>query len=335
MSGFLEAAKAFRDGDINAVLDSHVVLILADKSFHSGIDTVSLCLKQQTDFFKDMTQISKDSNITVSFRNAAGHLIKCFARDNRIGKIIEFNPDDVRQRIKLVIEYDGTEFSGFQIQPNVRTVQGELMDVLTTINNRPTGVAGASRTDAGVHALGQTVHFDTKYDFSEAKWLMILNHALPRDIHVKTVEKVHPTFHCRFDVESKEYRYVINLGEYSPLKRKYEWTPGKTLDLFKMENELSKLMGTHDFSSFCKGENESTIRTIYEASMSIRNEHLYLTFIGNGFLHNMIRLIVGALVEIASNQTDVDITTIISTKSRTHTQNLAIGGGLYLVKVTY
>lgn len=335
MSKFMDSAKAFCDGNMLASLDGDVVLILADKSYQQGKQAIIDSLINQLDFFSGMKIISDDSNVTVSFRNAQDHLIKCYAKGNLIGKIVEFNPDDIRQRIKLVIEYDGTNFSGFQIQPNVRTVQKELMDILTVINNRPTGVTGASRTDALVHALEQTVHFDTKYDFSEEKWLTILNHALPKDIHVKTVKKVHPLFHSRFDVDRKEYQYIINLGEYSALKRNYEWTPGRKIDLDIIEKELFKLVGTFDFSSFCKGEKESTKRTIYEASMKVKNKHLYLTFIGNGFLHNMIRLIVGSLVEIASGQTDIDILAIIADKSRTYTQNLAFGGGLYLVKVIY
>jgi tRNA pseudouridine38-40 synthase len=335
MSGFLTAAKAFTEGLLASSLHSEAQMRLADKTLLAGKESISSYLVSHPGFFAGMERISPDSEATVSYKNGLGDFIKLFPVGNLVGKIVEFHPDDVRQRIRVTVEYDGTDFAGFQTQTADRTVQSELMKVVSMVNDRPTPVTGASRTDAGVHAYGQVVHFDTKHDFSESKWRMILNHALPHDIHVVSVEKVHPVFHARFDVYSKEYHYALNLGDPSALRRNYEWALDRMLDLDILKAELAKIVGTHDFQSFCKGENESTIRTIFSAEMAVEGDHVTLIFIGNGFLHNMIRLLVGALVNIASGKTDADMTAILADRNRDHTHLLAPAGGLYLKKIVY
>lgn len=332
---FLQYAEQFKLGNLEGIFHPETRLIFPDKSVIFGRDSVLEYLRNHPQFFQGMERISPDSDVTVSFRIPDGDLIKIFSYEAYVGKIIWFEPSVVRQRIKLTLEYDGTEFRGFQMQKDLRTVQSELTEVLTRINNYPTPVTGASRTDAGVHALCQVVHFDTQYDFSEAKWKMILNHALPTDLHVIKAEKVHPLFHSRFDVSAKEYQYILNLGEYSALRRNQEWCLESPIDLAILERELKKIVGTHDFQSFCKGENESTIRTIYEASMKRDGDHLILTFHGDGFLHNMIRLLVGSMVAIASGLPSQDINSILADRNRDHTKYLAPSGGLYLVRIEY
>jgi len=332
---FLACAALFMKGEIAGVLHAETRLVMPDKSVICGSEAVSAYFLDHPDFFVGMEWISPDSQVTVSYRIAEGGLIKVFSYDDLIGKIIWFEPTVVRQRIKLTLEYDGTLFAGFQMQKDQRTVQSELTDVLSRINDHPTAVSGASRTDAGVHAFGQVAHFDTNHDFSERKWKIILNHALPADLHIVNVEKVHPLFHARFDVDTKEYQYILNLGDYSALRRNQEWSLEHPIDLGVLESELAKIVGTHDFQSFCKGENESTVRTIYEAKMTVQDTHVILHFKGNGFLHNMIRLLVGSMVAIASGVSSVDMTTILSDRNRIHTKYLAPSGGLYLLRITY
>jgi tRNA pseudouridine38-40 synthase len=332
---FLDYASHFMKGEIDGIFHLETRFIFPDKSVCSGRDAVIAYFAAHPDFFCGMERISPDSQVTLSYRIADGGLIKIFSYDDWIGKIIWFEPSVVRQRIKLTLEYDGTLFAGFQMQKDLRTVQSELTDVLTRINDHSTPVTGASRTDAGVHAFGQVAHFDTNHDFSERKWKIILNHALPADLHVVSVKKVHPLFHARFDVDTKEYQYILNLGDYSALRRNQEWSLEHPIDLAVLESELAKIVGTHDFQSFCKGENESTVRTIYEAKMTVKEDHVILSFKGNGFLHNMIRLLVGSMVAIASGVSTVDMTEILSDRNRIHTKYLAPSGGLYLLRINY
>lgn len=333
---FLDTLRAFSAGQIDASLfHSETGLRLPDKTLLRGPEAVCAHLRAHPEFFDGLLRISPDSSVTVTFRNAAGNFVKVFAEEDRIGKIVQFVPDEVRQRIKLTLEYDGTDFFGFQRQKEDRTVQGELETALSVVNGEPTPVTGASRTDAGVHALGQVAHFDTHRDFSEAKWEMILNHALPKDISVRKVEKVHPLFHSRFDVLRKEYRYVLRLGNPSALDRNREWAVPGPLDPSRLAAELKKVEGTHDFASFCKGENDDTVRTIFETRMETDAGRILLTFVGDGFLHNMIRLIVGTMVDIASGKIEDDLSRILAEKSRRSTRSLAPAGGLYLVRIDY
>ena len=333
---FSEALRAFSSGRIEeSLFHPETGFRLPDKSLLRGPEAVCAHLRSHPELFEGLLQISPDSSVTVTFRNASGDFVKVFSFGDRIGKIVHFVPDEIRQRIKLTLEYDGTDYYGFQRQKEDRTVQGELETALAVVNGGPTPVTGASRTDAGVHALGQVAHFDTHRDFSEEKWEMILNHALPKDIAVRKVEKVHPLFHSRYDVLRKEYRYVLRLGSPSALNRNREWAVPGPLDLSRLADELKKVEGTHDFASFCKGENDDTVRTIFETRMEADQGRLLLTFVGDGFLHNMIRLIVGTIVDIASGKIEDDLSRILSEKSRRSTRSLAPARGLYLVRIDY
>ena len=264
-----------------------------------------------------------------------GNVVKIAFKNNKISKIVIEAQNPNIQRIKLTIEYDGTLYSGFQRQSSLDTIQARLENALLEMTSRPTVIYGASRTDAGVHAYGQVVHFDTELTIPQDNWVIALNSLLPKDIRVKTAETVSQLFHSRFDVVSKEYRYVLNMGEFTPFTRFFEWTVSNNFDIEVLKQELKKIEGTHDFSSFCKGDKDSKVRTIYETRFEKINDKLYLTFIGNGFLHNMIRILVMTLVKIASKQIDADILTILNLKNRDMTKQLAPSSGLYLVKVNY
>ncbi len=238
------------------------------------------------------------------------------------------------RRIRALISYDGTLFYGFQAQKDERTVQAEIDSILTEINGFPTRLRGASRTDAGVHATGQVIDFETARVFTPAKWMHILNRRLPKDIHVKSVHVAPPLFHSRFDVEKKQYRYTLNQGEYDPLRRNFEWTV-ENLDLEVLKHNLGMLLGRHDFTSFCHGEKDDRTRTIFKADYENTGNRLELVFVGDGFLHYMLRLIVYQLVQIASGKVEHDIAGLLSDMSRKRTTRMAPAGGLCLEKVFY
>ena len=332
---FAEALSRFQTGNPDGILHPEAGLRLPDKVLIRGETAVAEYFRAHPELFSGLVPISPDSEVTVTFKNNGGALIKIFAYEGKIGKIVEFRPDDIRQRLKLTIEYDGTDFSGFQIQPEGRTVQDELQKAVSLINGAPTAVTGASRTDAGVHALGQVVHFDTNHPFTEDKWVQILRHALPPDIGVVSLEYTHPLFHARYDVEWKEYRYILHFGSPSAFLRNREWTVDPSLNRSRLAQEMQKIVGTHDFSAFCKGANPDGVRTIFQAETADFGDRLHLRFVGDGFLHNMIRLLVGSMVEIASGRSEIDITALLSDRSRRHTRFLAPAGGLYLVSVHY
>ena len=155
-------------------------------------------------------------------------------------------------RYLITFSYDGSKYKGYQKQPEVTTIQGELEKVLTGINNSEVLVSASGRTDAGVHALNQTAHFDLDINITSEKLKMALNSLLPSDIYVKKVEEVDRDFHARFNVKEKEYIYKINVGEYNPLEKDYVYQYNKELDVVKMKEAIKYFEGTHDFKSFTK-----------------------------------------------------------------------------------
>lgn len=244
------------------------------------------------------------------------------------------------QRLKCIISYDGTNFSGYQVQPNKRTVQGELEACLAKIHKgKEVKVFASGRTDAGVHAKGQVIHFDSFLSIPEKRWPVALNSLLPDDIAVLSAEYVSSSFHARFDAMGKEYRYVLRLSlSPDPFMRNYAHQYPYPLNLEAMEEGAIFLLGTHDFTSFCsaKTEVEDRIRTITEICFLKEEELLTLKFIGDGFLYNMVRILVGTLLEIGSGEKKPeDIQKILAEKDRRLAGKTAPANGLYLWKVFY
>lgn len=244
------------------------------------------------------------------------------------------------QRYKCIISYDGTWFSGYQVQPNKRTIQSEIETVLTKMHKgRNIKITGSGRTDAGVHAKGQVLHFDSPLSIPEEKWEMALNSLLPEDISVMSVEKVHERFHARFDTSGKEYRYFLNISrKRDPFQRNFAYQYPYPLDLEAMEEASQYLLGEHDFSSFCsaKTEVEDKVRTIEKIEISQEGERLSFRFIGNGFLYNMVRILVGTLLEVGSgDRKPTEILDILEKKDRRYAGKTAPGHGLYLWEVFY
>jgi tRNA pseudouridine38-40 synthase len=243
-------------------------------------------------------------------------------------------------RYKSIISYDGSGFSGYQVQPNKRTVQSVLESVLTKMHKGETvKVSGSGRTDAGVHAKGQVIHFDSPLMIPEDKWEKALNSLLPEDISVSSVVSVDESFHARFHALGKEYRYVLHLSsKRDPLQRKFAYHYPYRLNLDAMEQASKFFLGTHDFTSFCaaKTEVEDKVRTIESIDFTRVDELLTIRFVGNGFLYNMVRILVGTLLEVGSGERrPEDIPIILAHKDRRVSGKTAPAHGLYLWEVFY
>lgn len=245
-------------------------------------------------------------------------------------------------RFFITFSYDGSKYKGYQKQPRVKTVQGELECVLKTINNNEKVTVSASgRTDAGVHALNQRAHFDLKISITPEKLKGALNGMLPSDIYVKNVEVVEEDFHARFNVKAKEYIYKINMGEYNPIEKDYVYQYNKKLDVVAMERALKYLEGTHDFKSFTKADDEKDdfVRTIVQTNLTrdLKNLNIItISFLGTGFLRYMVRNMVGYLIEVGEGKhTSDDIIDVLNACDRTHAGITANPEGLYLKDVFY
>lgn len=240
-------------------------------------------------------------------------------------------------RYLVNIKYDGSNFNGFQIQKNDRTIQGEITKVLNKILNDEIKIVGCSRTDAGVHANDFYFHFDSLKDLDIQKLKHSLNSLLPDDIYVKNVKLVNDEFHARYSVKDKEYKYVINEGEYNPVKRNYELEYCKTIDTEKLEEAAKKLIGEKDFKAFTSdNEKENTIRCVKYIRIEKVNKIVNIYVNANGFLKYMVRNIIGLLLEINEGKKKIeDIDKIIESKDRTNLGICASSNGLYLNKVNY
>ncbi|AZU59941.1 tRNA pseudouridine(38-40) synthase TruA [Neobacillus mesonae] len=245
------------------------------------------------------------------------------------------------QRYKAIIAYDGTEFFGYQVQPNKRTVQSELEAVLAKMHKgAEVKVTASGRTDAGVHARGQVVHFDSPLFIPEEKWVIALNSLLPDDLSVLTVEMVNESFHARFAAVGKEYRYRLLLSKMrDPFESRYAYRYPYPLDLEAMQAASCYLVGRPlDFTSFCSAKTEvvDKVRTIETIDYVLDGDLLTLRFVGNGFLYNMVRILVGTLLEVGSgDRKPEEMADILERQDRRFAGKTAPAHGLYLWEVFY
>ncbi|MFC4411893.1 tRNA pseudouridine(38-40) synthase TruA [Chungangia koreensis] len=244
------------------------------------------------------------------------------------------------KRMKAVISYDGSGFAGYQVQPGHRTVQLELEKVLTSMHKGTlVRVSASGRTDAGVHAIGQVIHFDTSLSIPEDRWQKALNVQLPADIRVMSVEEAPEGFHARFSATGKVYRYKWSLTPvHSPFERFHTTHVTYPLDIARMREAAAYFIGTYDFTSFCsaKAEVEDRVRTIHRLEFERHGDQLHLVIQGNGFLYNMVRIIAGTLFDIGIGKKDpTDIPGILEEKDRRAAGKTAPAQGLYLEKVIY
>ncbi len=243
--------------------------------------------------------------------------------------------------VKLTLAYDGTDFHGFQRQPGLRTVQGELETWLSGVAGQAVEVIGASRTDAGVHARAQAVQFDAvKVPIPIERLLLFSKGTLPPDIVVTNVEKVPENYHVRFNALWKTYRYVLDLGKVPDVfQKRFAYHVATPIIATAMQTAADQLLGTHDFTSFCtaRAQQENKVRTIYQISCQRQADDLmYIDVTGNGFLHHMVRNIVGSLVAIGNGKMAIDaIPAILNAKDRRMAGPTAPAHGLTLWHIEY
>ena len=243
------------------------------------------------------------------------------------------------KNIKLVIEYEGTTFSGWQRQIGERTVEEEVEKVLKKITKEDTKLIGSGRTDAKVHAFGQVANFKTRSTIPASRFKYILNTRLPDDITIKESKEVDMDFHSRFSAKAKKYRYIIyNSKMPSALYRNFSYHIARDIDIDKMRDASKEFIGTHDFTSF-KGRRsvvKDGIRTIYKIEIQRNKDFIELTSIGKSFLKYMIRIIVGTLLEVGYGKLSrEEVREIISAKDRSKAKKTAEPQGLFLLKVYY
>lgn len=244
------------------------------------------------------------------------------------------------QNYKLTIQYDGTRYNGWQRQGNTEnTIQGKLNEIIGKYLNEEIDIAGSGRTDAGVHAYGQVANFKTAKCFDKEKFLTDVNSYLPKDIRITAVESVDERFHARLSAVSKTYEYVIDNGKVSDVfKRKYAYRIEAPLNVEKMKEAAARLIGTHDYLSFCGNRKfkKSSVRSVMDISVEKVDDKITIRFTGNGFLQNMVRIMAGTLIEVGLGKREPEsMTEILTARSRDAAGMMAPAEGLFLRKVEY
>lgn len=245
------------------------------------------------------------------------------------------------KKVKCTISYDGTNFHGYQIQPNLRTVQGELEAALQRIHKgEHVRVYSSGRTDTGVHARAQTIHFTPKGYLINVDWKRALNSLLPKDIYVHEAVYVPASFHVRFDAVAKEYRYyVIVTEERDVFKANYTYQIPFELDLEAVQRACKYFEGTHDFTTFSSAKatvKGSKVRTLYKVACHQEENQFEFIFRGDGFLYNMVRILVGTLIDVGRGRIlSEEIPELFNKKDRTVIGDTAPPQGLYLWRVFY
>ena len=244
------------------------------------------------------------------------------------------------RNIKMIVQYDGSNFKGFQrLKDNDNTIQGKIEDVLCKLTNEKIEIIGSGRTDMGVHAIGQTVNFKTNSKESVERIQKYLYNYLPESIVIKSIEEVNDRFHSRYNAKSKTYLYKIDNNKFhNPFNRKYSYHIDKLLDLELMREGSKYLIGQHDFSSFAssRSKKKSHVRTIQSISIQQENDLIEMYVQGDGFLYNMVRIIVGTLVDVGLGKiSPEEVKTILEAKDRKIACDTAPAKGLFLYKVQY
>lgn len=241
-------------------------------------------------------------------------------------------------RVKATVAYDGTEYQGFQRQATGPTVQGVLETALETVTGAPTKVLGAGRTDAGVHAEGQVIAFDTEWRHSLSDLERAMNGVLPHDSAVRDLLQTESSFHPRYDARSRRYRYTIyNAPVRSPLARRISLHLSGSLDLRAIEEATELIIGEHDFAAFGRPtQGTVTVRRVIEAGWLADPPWLFFEIEASAFLFRMARSIVGTLLQIGQGRLSPDeFGTILASRDRSRAGQTAVARGLCLIKVRY
>ncbi|MBU1228943.1 MAG: tRNA pseudouridine(38-40) synthase TruA [Proteobacteria bacterium] len=247
-------------------------------------------------------------------------------------------------RIKLILAYEGTDFSGWQLQARDRTVQGEVEAAIVKIAGARIPVNAAGRTDAGVHALGQCAHFDAPEALGHIPWAVALNGLMRPDVRILRAGVAHPRFHARYDALSKTYAYTLWLDRAGvcPLRRRFVWGMQQALDLAAMDEAAALFVGTHDFKSFKNAGTDVGARGTVRTVMALWREpgqtpaEITWRIRANGFLKQMVRNIMGCLVSVGQGKVaPQDVRSIIDRRDRTHALPTAPPWGLCMERVFY
>ncbi|MBE6720657.1 MAG: tRNA pseudouridine(38-40) synthase TruA [Ruminococcaceae bacterium] len=243
------------------------------------------------------------------------------------------------RKLLITIKYDGTAYHGWQVQQNAITVQEEFQNAVEKVFGKRLDVRGCSRTDSGVHANMYCLTLDTDMNISDEGVVMALNTKLPRDISALSCKEVAADFHPRYSCKTKEYVYKIYNGKIrDPFCDKYAYHYRFPLDADYLNSEAKHFLGTHDYSGFCsvKSDVEDTVRTITKAQVKRYGDFVIFTFEGDGFLYNMVRIMVGTLLFVSEGKIKAgELADVIDSKERTRAGKTAPPHGLYLNKVNY
>ena len=243
------------------------------------------------------------------------------------------------RRIKLIVAYDGTEYSGWQIQPEAPTIEMYLDKAIRELTGENVHVTGASRTDAGVHAYGNVAVFDTESTIPGDRFTFALNRFLPDSIVIQDSWEVSVDFHPRHCDTRKTYEYrILNTAVPLPQKRNFTWHVAGSIDIEKMKEAAAYIVGEHDFKSFCcvRTQAESTVRTIYSLEVLQEGSEIIIRIKGNGFLYNMVRIITGTLIQVGKGRFKPEyVKQMLKAKDRTVAGQTAPPQGLTLVGIEY
>lgn len=233
------------------------------------------------------------------------------------------------------VAYDGSKFYGFQRLPRHKSVQAEIERVLTKINKTMVVVKGAGRTDRGVHAVDQRIHFDLSVDIPAERLMKAMNGMLDPAVHINGILEVDKDFHARFDVKKKEYVYMVYTGVYDPLLIDYVYRFTDNLDIKKMRKASKYLIGAHSFKYFTSGERESYNSIIYNVRIKRKGNYIYFTFEGKSFYRYMVRNLVGALFQVGLHNIEPsEVKKMVENTSDVTTPTMP-PNGLYLNKIYY
>lgn len=244
------------------------------------------------------------------------------------------------RNIKIIIEYDGKNFAGWQNQPGKVSIQGEIERAIKEITGEDVDLIASGRTDAGVNAFGQTANFHTESNLPVDRFTYALNSKLPKSIVVKSAEEVDERFHARYNCKGKTYRYIINNNEFpSALDRYREFHTPYPLNKDAMRKALKKFEGEHDFKGFKSSggsPKKTTVRTLTKCEMLESDGRIIIELTGDGFLYNMVRIICGTIVDVGLGKIkEEEIEEIIKSGDRTRAGKTLPPHGLYLVRVFY
>lgn len=246
---------------------------------------------------------------------------------------------DHLKRLKVICAYDGSAYQGWQRQSNADSIQAVIEDMLSLMHKHHVTITASGRTDARVHALGQVFHFDTEKELDAFHWKAAMNSMLPKDIRIQRVEAVDHSFHARFSAIAKRYDYLISNQVDQPFYQRYMALERSFPDMDYMRECASVFIGTHDFTSFTSAKidpRKPRVKTIYQLTVQSKGDHICISFIGNGFLRYMVRMIVQTLIEAGKHHiSKADIIDMLESESKHACRFKAEPQGLYLMEVCY